>query len=266
MHNAFLLPPACLSPPLPSQLSFLLGEGTYNSDHFLRKHYLCFPEAVPRCPPGQLGCKAPSLMETHPMLCSRSCCKQDERRDVCTALLLLSEAPITQGQAEAGANPLVRLESNSKNSQFQSNPKRLGRNTRIKKKKKQAAALKICPGKMICCNSERRFTSYCIPGHFRSAQHWAAYISVLAGTECAVFDDMSLLTPQYTFIPSVLKVSLVEVVFLGNSSEAELFWVIFLLLNFYVFANVAVTPREGTKSSATQLLQEQEKACRIPGK
>lgn len=76
-------------------------------------------------------------METHPKLCSRSCCEQDERRDVCTALLLLSEAPITQGQAEAGANPLVRLESSSKNSQFQSNPKRLGRNTRIFNKKKK---------------------------------------------------------------------------------------------------------------------------------
>ena len=115
---------------------------------------------------------------------------------------------------------------------------------------------------MIRCSSERR--SPLIVFQATLDQHNTALLTFLCWL--AVFDDMSLFTPQYTFIPSVLRVSLVEVVFLGNSRKAELFWVIFLLLNFYVFANAAVTPREGPKSSATQMLQEWEKACRIPGK
>ena len=98
-----------------------------------------------------------------------------------------------------------------------------------------------------------------------------------------MFDDTSLLALQYAFIPSVhcrrLKVSLVEVVFLGNRSKAELFWVIFLLQNLYVSTNVAVTPTEACKqllphrlqgrnstAPAEDVLLKWEKACRIPGR
>lgn len=72
---------------------------------------------------------------------------------------------------------------------------------------------------MIRCSSERR--SPLIVFQATLDQHNTALLTFLCWL--AVFDDMSLFTPQYTFIPSVLRVSLVEVVFLGNSRKAELF-------------------------------------------
>lgn len=47
----------------------------------------------------------PTPMETHPKLYSRGRYDLVLKRVICAALLLLSEEPITQGQAEAGAKP-----------------------------------------------------------------------------------------------------------------------------------------------------------------
>lgn len=95
----------------PHTLSSPLCSGKeYNSNHFLSNFrvlffFFIFPKAVPHCLPGQTGCQTPSPMATHGELHSRSRCEGEEQRAVCAALPLLSEVPITQGQAEARAKP-----------------------------------------------------------------------------------------------------------------------------------------------------------------
>lgn len=109
MHSAFVPSPACPSPPY-TQLSPLLWEGIRQQSFpkQLSGLFVClffFPKAVPHCLPGQPGCQTPSPMATHGELHSRSRCEGEEQRAVCAALPLLSEVPITQGQAEARAKP-----------------------------------------------------------------------------------------------------------------------------------------------------------------
>lgn len=93
-----------------------------------------------------------------------------------------------------------------------------------------------------------------------------AEIFVLAG--CVWRNELAL---QYTFIPPVPRRRLVGVVFPGNGSKAELFWVTFLLQNLCISKNVATTPTgaleqllpRGKESAAAagDVLLEWEKSC-----
>lgn len=102
MHNAF----CCLLHvyPHPSPSNFLLHSGKgYNSNYFLSK--FVFSQSSPTLFQKEQGCKPAYPMETHPKLYSWSQYNLDIKQVICTVLLLLSEVPVTQGQAEAGAKP-----------------------------------------------------------------------------------------------------------------------------------------------------------------
>lgn len=105
MHNAS----CCLLhvPPHSSPSNFLLRSGKgYSRNYFLSKLGFFFPQSSPTLSSRTSGAaNQPTPMETHPKLYPWSQYNFDMKQVICAALLLLSEVPVTQGQAEAGAKP-----------------------------------------------------------------------------------------------------------------------------------------------------------------
>lgn len=91
--------------PHPSPSNFPLHSGKeYNSAYFLSK--FVFSQSSPTLSSRMSwAANQPTPMETRPRLYSWGRYDLDMKRVICAALLLLSEVPITRGQAEAGAKP-----------------------------------------------------------------------------------------------------------------------------------------------------------------
>lgn len=253
------------------QLSLPLWEWMQHQLFF--KQFFFFPQLSPTVSSGMSwAANQPTPVETHPKLHSWGRCDWDMKQVVCAAPLLLSEVPITQGQAEARGKP-----SHSVGVQLWEQPVSVTSKTTGKKYKNKFSSSQSLPrGKKLFPIIPKEDSPFIVFPTTLNQRHTTPLKFLYW---LAVFDDTSLLALPHAFIPSVPHRRLVGVVFPGNRSKAELFWATFLLQNLCVFTNVAVTPTEARKqllphglqgrnrtAPAGDVLLEWVKACRRPGR
>lgn len=201
MHYAFLLLPAYLPPTFPSTLAMNTIPIIFLSNFFFSQSS---PTVSSRM---SWAANQPTRMENHPKLRAWGQYDWDMKQVVCAALPLLSEVPITQGQAQAGGKP-----SHSVGVQLWEQPVPVtSKTTGTKYKNKFSSSQSLPRGKKLFPVILKEDSPFIVFQSALNQRHtaWLKFLYCLA-----VFDETSLLCNALSY-PQCLADALLELCFQG---------------------------------------------------